>query len=236
MSVANTTAGHVWTWILSNGITQALTTDDNGTIELIDVLAAPSKSTDVVVPGLGSVPLNAISHLDFYPMFPNAKPNFFADEHLNLIKDRASIMGFAVPPAYGTLLGFIGGQAGIPDGPLIEVLTGTRDTLFSTGLVPTSSQDASDDLKALLPDQISHDRYTPAKLIAHPPYSGPVRDSFTYARIEVGANGVPMRGTWFMGPQSTQRFVQSTVSLERFAPARLNGKPVPSIYFQAIHI
>ena len=232
MSVANTSTGHVWTWKLSDGTTEALTTDDDGGIELIDILGATSKSTEVAVPGVGLLPLNAISHLDFGLMFPGVRPDFAADEHLYLAKWPGLIMGFAIPPTYGTLLGFFGGQGGVADGPLMEVLTGTREALFATGLIPLSSQNASDKPSAFLPVRISHDKYMPAKLVAWPPYSGPIYGSHTYARIEVGADGVPIHATWFMGPASSETYVQRTAMLERFAPARLNGTAVASIYFQ----
>ena len=224
--VRNTDAGHVWTWTQKDGTLERLTTDDDGIVQMIDILASPANRQWITVPVSGSLQFNESGHINAQGDGPY--PDLFRDEWLPLANRAGTVLGYGIQPDYGVLFAF----PAPGDQGMIEVLTGTREALFGTGMVPNETP-------ALQPAMINRNVYKAPNMM---PSAGRgfVRDFMVYVRIAVGSDGIPTAATVFArsgGPTGTggsnldNAAVYATLR-EKFQPATVNGKPVPSIYFQ----
>lgn len=221
-TVNNTDAGHVWSWTEKDGTLERLTTNDDGEVQMIEVLASDKNDQTISVPVVGRLDFNGSGHINAQPGSP--QDDLFTDEWLPLPKVAGTVVGYAIAPNYGVIFGF----PGPGDGGLIEVVTGTRDALFSTGLVPA---DLSTPLR---PAIVSHDIFKAAQLTTIPPCGGFKKGLSVFVRVAVQADGKPSEAKVFWGTGSLYEDNRALFCpmLERFQPATLNGKPVPSVYFQ----
>ena len=224
-TVINMDSGHVWSWTEKDGTLERLTTDDDGAVQLIEILASSKNDQWISVPVVGSLQFNSSGHINAQPGPP--PDDLFRDEWLPLPKVAGTVVGYAIAPDYGVIFGFPGpGDMG-----LIEVATGTRDALFTTGLVPPKS----DFITPLQPATLKSDIYKAPKLVGIPPCGGFVKNHTVFVRVAVRSDGTPSAATVFWGTgylNEDSRALYCPMH-ETFQPATLNGKPVPSVYFQS---
>jgi hypothetical protein len=221
-TIVNADAGHIWSWTEKDGTLERLTTNDDGDVQLIEILASSKNDQWISVPVVGSLQFNSSGHINAQPGPP--QDDLFRDEWLPLPKVAGTVVGYAIAPNYGVVFGF----PAPGDEGLIEVATGTRDALFTTGLIP------SDVTTPLRPATVSHDIYKAAKLTGMPPCGGFVKNLVVFVRVAVRADGTPSAATVFYGTgylNEDNRALYCPMH-ETFQPATLNGNPVPSVYFQ----
>lgn len=227
-TINNTNAGHVWTWTQKDGTLEHLTTDDDGVVQMIDILASPANQQWITVPVADSLQFNESGHIN--ALWYGAEPDLFTDERLPGSRRAATVVGYAIEPDYGVLFAFDASQG---DGGMIEVLTGKRAALFQTGLIPERSGN-----RAMLTPQLqppsTRDAYKPPRLVQWPGCSGFIRGRVVFVRLAVGSDGLPTNATVFAGsgPTSVENAALYCPMQSKFEPARLNGKPVPSVVFQ----
>lgn len=230
-AVSNTSVGHVWTWSLDDGTIEAVTTDDDGVVEMVDILASAENRRQIDVPGIGLLQFNESGHIN--AQFAADKNGMMADELLYLAKRPGTVVGYTIPPDYGSLAAF----PGPGDQGLIEVLTGTRSALFKTGLVPEENSARAFADPALLPAKISRDVYIPAKISQWPANGRFVHPGqYVFIRSEVAADGISSQAILFAGAPGYDATMRYYANLVKFRPATLNGVPVPSVFFWRLSV
>ena len=223
-TVENTALGHVWTWVSKDGTKERVTTNDDGVVQMVEILASPENEQSVAVPVAGSLQFNESGHINAQPADRNF--DLFLDEWLPAVNVAGTVVGYAIEPNYGVLFGF----RGPGDGGLIEVFTGTRESLFTTGLVPVGG----DPPTPLRPTTLRYDIYNPPRVVQIPPCGGFIRGRVVFVRLEVGSDGHPTNATVFAGlpPGSADDSALYCPMHSKFEPATLDGKRVPSVIFQ----
>lgn len=218
-TVVNTDIGHVWSWTEKDGTLERLTTDDDGVVQMIEILASGKNHKLIDVPVAGSLQFNESGHINAND---RANPDLFRDEWLPLANMFGTVLGYAIEPNYGVVFGFPAG-----DGGLIEVATGTRDALYTTGLIPRKTMISA---SPLLP-RPAHGRVYKAPKLVWRQACNEFRDPTAFVRVAVRSDGVPSAATIFLG-NGYPNPAPNCEMYEKFRPATLNGKPVPSVYFQ----
>jgi hypothetical protein len=235
-TVSNTDTGHVWTWTATDGTLERITTNDGGAVQMIDILASPANQRKISVPIVGSLQFNVDSHVNAQSAAGGADPALFTDEWLPLARRSGTVLGYVIEPDFGLLLAFPApGDLG-----LIEVLCGTKRALSNTGMIPAGmpiirpGRTNESDLGVAPVDHV----FEAAKLTGIPAGNRFVRSPSTYAflRISVGTNGIPSTATYFAGESAGSDVAIQVALREKFQPATLDGKPVPSVYFQRLPV
>lgn len=232
-TVSNSDSGHVWTWTQKDGTLERLTTDDDGVVQMIDILATPANQQWITAPIAGSLQFNGSGHINAQP--DDLQPDLFKDEWLPLANRAGTVLGYVIQPDYGILFAF----PAPGDQGLIEVLTGTRGALYSTGLIPSQITVLPCCLinrvpLRLQPATISRDVFEAPELVQDPAGRGFVRGFVVYVRVDVGSDGMPSGASVFAdsGGSEVDKAAIYRALHQRFQPATINGKPIRSIFFE----
>jgi len=217
--VVTSDVGQVWTWHAAGGaiaVTTRVTTGDDGTIRMIDVLArGAGAGPDIAMPVASRARLTfgkaAAADADAIfgaPEFEGAGP--FPDGG-----GQAGFRGYRLDGDREAVLLFDAGG-----GPLREMFFGVRGALARAGLIPHEAP--PDIFKAA----------TLAKLGSAD--FGKPKEGVAYTRIAVDANGGVAGATIFISSGDSDLDAIALL-IDRgctFAPASLDGAPVASVYFR----
>jgi TonB family protein len=212
-NVVTTDVGHIWTWLRPGGGILRVTTDDNGIIRMVDVLAAAGARSNFAVPPPASLGLTFNeTTLDIAESKLASFADFGASAMLPDSGDAAVVRGYKLSPANELVLLFNTAHM------LREAFLGDRNTMERSGLVPRASG-------------ASYHAPVLQKLGAVD-FRGQ-REGVTFVRIEVGADGSVRDATVFVssGDSDLDRLAVTSAKLDTFAPATRNGKPTDGVYF-----
>lgn len=210
--------GQIWTWRQESGgtaVTSRITTDDDGSIAMIDVLARGAAGPDVAAPvrggariGFGTTLARAADVVFGAPEFEGAGP--FPDGI-----GQADFRGYRLDGDREAVLLFDGSG-----GPLREIFFGRRAALARAGLIPHEAP--PDVFKAASLSRLgSADFATRAEGVA-------------YVRVVVNADGGVAGATLFAssGDGDLDAVAIAIARGSTFVPASRNGAPVASVYFR----
>jgi hypothetical protein len=228
--VTNTDSGHVWTWTQKDETLERITTDDDGVVQMIDILASSANRQTITVPVARSLQFNESSHVNANFAADGINPDLFADEWLPLANRAGTVLGYAIQPNYGVLFAF----PAPGDQGMIEVLYGTREALFDTGMIPSEGSSKAMVTPQLQPATRNRGVYKRPKLVQWPPCGGFIRNQVVFVRVTVGADGIPSAAAVFAGSGGALLDAHALYCPmhSKFEAATLDGKPVPSVVFQ----
>ncbi len=215
-TVVTTDIGHVWTWQQSNGSQLRLTSDDDGIVRMIDLLAPKGISSVFALP---TKPNPTALHL-------GALSGQQADLQLSSIADfsgRATFPDSGDPAIFRAYKLSSDHEAVLlfSKDMLHEVFFGERAQLARSGLLPGAAQTKLLIYKAPVLQKLGAADYTGGS------------QGTSFVRIAVGEDGKVTGQTIFLssGSDVLDRIALTTAKDDLFSPAILDGKPVSSIYF-----
>jgi TonB family protein len=214
--IVTTDVGHVWTWRSAGAATLRLTTDDDGAVQMIDVIAGGSKRRIDLPTGQRFITLNGESRANTVSSFPSddfdAK-GAFPDDGAD-----AAYYGYRLKNGNELVLGFPDTNNGA--GLLHEVFFGHRDALVRSGLIPQAAP--TEVFKAPVMLQLGGADFRKSK------------EGTTYVRIAVNADGSVADASVFVssGDADLDSIALASARHSAFSPSSRNGTPIPSIFFR----
>ncbi len=217
--VVTSDVGQIWTWRISRGaiaMTMRATTDDDGTIQMIDVLARGTAAGPEV-----SMPVGSRARLTFgSARAADADAIFGAPEFegAGAFPDGAGQASFRGYRSDGDRQAVLLFDAG--DGPLREMFFGRRSALARAGLIPHEAP--PNIFKAATLSRLGSADFNKRK------------EGVAYTRIAVNPDGGVASATIFVSSGDAD-LDDVALAIDRgctFVPATLNGAPVASIYFR----
>ncbi|MEO6912411.1 MAG: energy transducer TonB [Candidatus Baltobacteraceae bacterium] len=215
-TVVTTDIGHVWTWQQKDGSQLRVTSDDDGTVRMIDLLAAkgvPAKFDLPTQPARTILRLGALTgqqaDLQFSSIADYSGKATFPDSGAPAI-----FKAYKLSPSHEAVLLFA-------NDILQEVFYGERSQLARSGLLPGAVEAQMSTYKAPVLQKLGGADYTGGTQGA------------AFVRIEVGQEGKVMGETIFLssGSDVLDRIALAGAKGDSFSPATLSGKPVSSVYF-----
>ncbi|MDQ2680028.1 MAG: energy transducer TonB [Candidatus Eremiobacteraeota bacterium] len=215
-TVVTTDIGHVWTFERRDGSQLRLTSDDNGGIRMIDLLAAKSGRTTIALPTTPTA-----THLQL-----DALTSAQADVQLSAIADfsgratfpdsgkAAVFRAYKLSPTHEAVLLFA-------NGVLREAFYGERAQLARSGLLPGAIEAKTLTYKAPVLQRLGGADYTGGTQGA------------SFVRIAVGQDGKVTDAAIFIssGSDVLDRIAVVGAKGDVFTPATIGGAPVSSVYF-----
>jgi TonB family protein len=217
--VVTSDVGQIWSWHATQGavaVTTRATTDDNGTIQMIDVLARGATAGPDVPSPLATharLTFGKTSPADADALF--GAPEFEGTGPFPDGGGQAGFRGYRVAPSREAVLLFdVGG------GPLREMFFGERSALARAGLIPHEAQ--HDVFKAASLSRLGGADFNKKK------------EGVAYSRVVVNADGTVAAATIFVssGDPDLDAVALLIDRGSTFVPASLNGAPVQSVYFR----
>jgi TonB family protein len=217
--VVTSDVGQIWTWHATRAgvaVTTRATTDDDGTVQMVDVLArgavaGPDVATPLASHGrltFGKARAADADALFGAPEFEGAGP--FPDG-----TGQASFRGYRFASDRQAVLLFDAG-----DGPLREMFFGKREALARAGLIPHEAP--ANVFKAASLSRLGGADFNKQK------------EGVAYSRIAVNADGSVASATIFISSGDADLDAVALL-IDRgstFVPATVNGTAVASVYFR----
>lgn len=214
--VVTTDIGHVWTWQQKDGSQLRLTSDDDGTVQMIDLLAPKGVTAKFALqtePAPAILRLGKLSgqqaDLQFSSIADFSGKATFPDSG-----EPAAFRAYKLSPNHEAVLLFAGGV-------LREVFYGERAQLARSGLLPGAIEADVVTYKAPVLQELGGADYTGGT------------QGTAFVRIAVGQEGKVTDETIYLssGSDVLDRIALAGAKSDSFLPATLDGKPVSSIYF-----
>ena len=219
-AVVTTDVGHVWTWERPDKPKVRLTADDQGRVQIIDVV--PKAAVDFAVPSPDPKERATLA-LDQLTL---------AAADASALSKSADARGIATFPDSGTQAQFrayrlSGGTELVllfdnVRQTLGEVFYGTRDALGRGGLLPAGTY-------------VPQPHYTaPAVLhLGAVDYPATKRQGDAFVKIAVRKDGTVADATIYSSSGSSELDAVAILAAKQdtFSPAKLDGQPVDSVYF-----
>ncbi|MDQ2993062.1 MAG: energy transducer TonB [Candidatus Eremiobacteraeota bacterium] len=217
--VVTSDVGQIWTWRASQGaiaMTMRATTDDDGTIQMIDVLARGTPGgpeLEMPLPSRERLTFGSAQATDADAIF--GAPEFEGAGAFPDGNGQASFRGYRFEGDREAVLLFDAGG-----GPLREMFFGKRSALARAGLIPHEAP--PDIFKAASLSRLGSADFSKRK------------EGVAYTRIVVDADGSVASATVFVSSGDAD-LDGIALAIDRgcsFVPASLNGAPVASVYFR----
>lgn len=214
--VATTDVGQIWTWKRKDGSLLRVTTDDDGSVRIVDI----SNNADAAVGLTGGAYASQLSFGAGHANNALTPPTEYEHVIKGTFPDSgatAEYWEYPFAPQRELVLAYDITHG--PDGPLREVFFGDRDSLALAGLLPDAPVNS---YKAPVLIELGSADYAVAK------------QGTAFTRIQISADGSVANAAIFVSSGSSDL---DTIALAvargcSFEPALRNGVAVPSVYFR----
>ena len=219
-AVVTTDVGHVWTWERPDNPKIRLTADDQGRVQIIDVI--PKGAVDFAVPSpdpkervtlaLGELTLNAADASALAKSADSRGTAAFPDSG-----KQAEFRAYRLSAGTELVLLFDDARK-----TLGEVFYGTRDALGRGGLLPAGTYAPQPHYAAPAILHFGAFDYPPTK-----------REGDAFVKIAVRKDGTVAGATIYASSGSSDLDAIAVLAAKQdtFLPAKLDGQPVDSVYF-----
>lgn len=216
-NVVSTDVGHVWTWE-KNGDRIRLTTDDDGTVRMIDLLPARSDHLTLTLPAVAAKTIvfgtleagQADAHLSARADFSGV--GTFPDSGA-----KADFRAYRLTPKQEAVLLFDDATK-----RLSEVFYGDREFLARSGLLPGAPESNLPHYSAPVLQHEGNADYPPT-----------IKEGDAFLRVSVDKNGAVSDAVIFVtsGDPQLDRAALVSARHDIFTPASLDSTPVSAVVF-----
>ena len=214
--VVTTDVGQIWTWDL-NGSKVRVTTNDDGSVQLFDLVANPQKPATFVLPGTQFVLTFGIMPIQEADLRFKSIEDFSAHTTFPDSGAKADVRAYPIAAGNEALLLFDQTTQ-----TLGEIIYGRREALSHAGFLPAGTSAAFPKFTApVIVHQDSAD------------YPTTTTQGDAFVRVSVDATGAVSAATIFVstGDIVLDRAAVASAKHYAFKPATRDGVAVPSVFF-----